>query len=453
MEAIYRDADRKTVLGLALLIILLLASGAQGQYWTWTQPAEHHEAEVKILCREGNGFAKTSGTYIQYGDLVGVLTCAHGLMTREAEVEFSDGTKQVGVATTCRFQHDVGFVRVTHPTIKPLEVATNAPAPGDQVEFVTYGGPAEKTLRHFLARVETVGGETIFDAHVMHGDSGGGILNMDHQVVAVQSCGRDTVASNPPVYRGSTSAGFVHITAFLDRICTTNQLQCPGGQCQPYAPAPRGGGQYYPPQQPRAPAPYQPPMVPVVPQPQPSEIPGIKSDIDSLKGRVQKLEDRKWRSCECDPKEPAEPAQPKPEKQAACPVIDYDAIAGKVFERFKAKAGDFRGPAGPPGPAGSNGKDGAPGKDATPVEPVTEARVKHIVIVADQSSATWSRLKGEIENAQTAYHGIRVSELPKFPIGPIPQAVLYEGGIPVKVYKGQREVSELLVRIYRGDFQ
>lgn len=121
--------------------------------------------------------------------------------------------------------------------------------------------------------------------------------------------------------------------------------------------------------------------------------------------------------------------------------------------------------------AGKPGKDGRDGKDAEPIdldalaakladkvgckckpqEPAPQPnKERHVVIVADQASPTWYRLRSEIESAQHSFSGIRIADPPKFSIQ-LPQIVVYEDRIPIRVIAGARPVSDVLVRVARGE--
>ena len=104
------------------------------------------------------------------------------------------------------------------------------------------------------------------------------------------------------------------------------------------------------------------------------------------------------------------------------------------------------GPAGPPGPPGPPGEAGKPGEAPT----IDTAGESHIVVVVDRNASWWPRLSEDIEKTRDSYNGIQISGLPKFPIGEIPQAVVYENSVPVRVVKGEREVLDLLSRVRRG---
>lgn len=155
--------------------------------------------------------------------------------------------------------------------------------------------------------------------------------------------------------------------------------------------------------------------------------------------------------------------------------LDYDKLAATLADKL-ASDSRFRGPPGEPG------KDGAPGKDGVtptvdydklaealavkldyaklaahvkvniPTQP-TPSTERHIVVVADQQAGYWARLSGEIATAQQSYRGIEIAKTPPFDVGPMPQIIRYEGGIPKVLAQGTYAVSNVLSQIARGEFQ
>lgn len=217
-------------------------------YWRWSPKADYHSASVMVRSPQGGG---GSGTYVDLGDgKVGVLTCEHVLDgSGRLTVTFADGTSKTGKAVHDRYRGDFAFCGVEHDTIKPLKISMTPPRPGDPVEFVTYGGPARSTLRHFLGSVlETGNGRTRFKAACVNGDSGGTVLNANHEVVAVQSYGENTIGQSPegwPIYYPSGSSDFERMVAFLGRVKTSffggGQVPSQGGH--PLYPGAAAGGQ------------------------------------------------------------------------------------------------------------------------------------------------------------------------------------------------------------------
>jgi hypothetical protein len=76
---------------------------------------------------------------------------------------------------------------------------------------------------------------------------------------------------------------------------------------------------------------------------------------------------------------------------------------------------------------------------------------QHVVIVADHNAPYWQRLASAIEDVKKTYHGLQQSDLPTFPVGIHPQAVIYKNSVPIRIVKGQHDVENLLTRLSRGE--
>ncbi len=226
--------------------------------WRWSASGQAHHASVVQVWNPVDSSAG-SGVYCEWNGFAGVLTCAHLNPRGTLRVTFSDGVTTNGDATIDRFKHDVAFVYVTHPTIRPVPIATHNVRAGDLVEFVTYGGPESK-LRHFVGAVSSIGQRMEVATPVTHGDSGGPVFNLHGELVGIQSVGiGNTIATAQgfPVYQSSGAVTWTALTQFLQR--------CQAGQCSPQELQP-GRLQFYPPDQqavgPSAPAvPPDPPMI------------------------------------------------------------------------------------------------------------------------------------------------------------------------------------------------
>jgi len=317
------------IMMLAFMVIVPLGEAglnneANAQTWNWSPKANHHAAACMITCRMNDGsIGGTTGTLIEFGNVRGVITCAHGLGVGEASVKWKDGTVKKGRWTTDKFGHDVAFIFVDNPNVQPVKLATSGPRQGDIVEFVTFGGP-EDTLRHWTAPVSNLTSRmTEFSTYVISGDSGGGILNKSQELVGVQSVGlSESIRRDWNVYRGAGAASFASTHAFMGRVAGTSSVaanqQCVPGYCPPRQFGPQQGG-FYPPQQPSQP--QQPPPQVQPPAQQPQEV------------EVQ---------------------------------IDYQKLAGLVRVEMEKNPEPFRGPPGKDGTNGSNGKDGKDGQPGTP---------------------------------------------------------------------------------------
>ncbi len=304
-----RREIRKIVLSFVLLVVFILgwsifASFVNAQTWDWSPPAPHHAAVCKVQSATGRG----SGIYIEYGDLRGVLTAAHITEGQNAKVIFSDGTKATGESTIDKFGHDVAFVFVTHPALLPVLMAITDPRPGERVEFLTVGGP-ERRLRTFWATVQAIRDRvTEYNCDVLSGDSGGGILNEQAQLIGIQSVGfGENILTdwNGGAYRGSGSASCKPIRDFLGRVAKCGPRGCLKKQ---------DGVQFYPPG---------PKLIPVQKPARPAAQPPVKR----------------------------QPPRPPPGLS-----IDYNKLIEMILAEINL--GDFRGPAGPQGPIGGHGPMG-----------------------------------------------------------------------------------------------
>lgn len=317
------------------------------------------------------------------------MTAAHCIVGGECTVTFSDGTQQSGAAyvdrnhvdTAC----DVGFVLVTHASIDPLPIATEAAQPGEQLEIMGWGGPDAKrlnSLRHYYATVTAdQGGHLQTNGHVMNGDSGGGVINAHGEVVGVVTHGDgDTPAATfagPdgqqwPAYQGSLIQPLELIRQFLGRV----EVQCQPGPGYGFCPQPQprapGRGPTVPPIQPTPPAAPAAPA-PAAPAPAPScpcDIAGIKADLEALARLTAEIKAKAAA--------PGEPGAPGPkgdqgEQGPPGPPGDVQAVIAGVLAYMKGHPEQFQGPPGEPGKPGRDGKDGtpgAPGKDGVSPEPI-----------------------------------------------------------------------------------
>jgi len=120
------------------------------------------------------------------------------------------------------------------------------------------------------------------------------------------------------------------------------------------------------------------------------------------------------------------------------------------------------------GPAGPEGKEGPPGpacdlSDLTARIDALEGTLvnipdggsewSHLVLIADSTADYWPRLSSEFERAKGRWAKMRQIEPPDDRyIGPLPVLVAYTAGKPVQNWVGQRNVSQALSNITRGDY-
>jgi hypothetical protein len=95
------------------------------------------------------------------------------------------------------------------------------------------------------------------------------------------------------------------------------------------------------------------------------------------------------------------------------------------------------------GPPGRDGSDGIASNPSTD-------KITHAVLVTDRSAAYWPRLSTALDRARQRFSGIRIAPPPEFATQ-LPAIVFYENGKPVLVRKGEREVTQTLTAIERGE--
>lgn len=334
-------------------MIAILLTLSVGQLWNWTEPAPHHLAAVRILSGEGG----TCGALVEHQGRRGVLSCAHG-KSGTCTVTFSDGTRKTARYTHDKFKHDVAWVDVDNPNIEPLKLASAAPQPGEWVEIMGFGGPRD-TLRHFSGTVrDTSSSMTWLNARVINGDSGGAILNAQHEVVGVQSVGEGDNATSMtidgsrwPVYQAAGIVRHDAMLAFAGRVATQGGA-CPGGQCPPLAPD--GGSDAYPPDQ----------WIPQQPQ-QPAPQPNVEAIVAAVLARI------KAEPGPAGPPGPQGPAGPAGDAEITQEHLDY--VVAEILKQMNADPERFRGPPGNP-------------PDTSAIVDAVIARLEPISLLADDGA-------------------------------------------------------------------
>jgi S1-C subfamily serine protease len=204
------------VFALAITLVAI-ASCADAQLFDWSPRGAHHQS----ACSVRSGSSGGSGVYVDFRGLRGVLTAAHVVGAR-ASVRFPNGEERGGDCRQDKFGADIAFVFIDAPTIPPLSVAAAAPEINDRVELVGWGGPKTK-LRHLFGRQLRGWSETsaLYSYRCISGDSGGGVLNDQHQVIGINCFGTDGTASTIngwTVYTHSGGPAFSVINRFLSRL-------------------------------------------------------------------------------------------------------------------------------------------------------------------------------------------------------------------------------------------
>ncbi len=332
--------------------------------WQWSPIASYHAAVVKVKCPSGNFM---SGALVKTGNTVGVLTARHGVDSNTTTIRLHNGQELTGSPThTDKYGSDLAWIVLGSEaaaaigTLPPLAIAARPPQPGDRLEVCGFGGQ-EAAFRHFYCQFR---GFERFDGYItrttgtfISGDSGGPILNDQHEVVSLVTGSEQNVGGQGvAICLNGYGPHWTHLSAFVGRMTETQGCppgqQCPPGGCPPgqgqpgsFSPGfirqgeigifrrrqqqPSGqqqpGGGFYPPQQP-------------IPQPTP---------IDSLPPVLPTPR----------PEIPVPPPLP--------PQIDTGKLKTEIVGELKVliEAAIAKIPAGPPGPPGQTGAQGLAGKD------------------------------------------------------------------------------------------
>jgi hypothetical protein len=81
----------------------------------------------------------------------------------------------------------------------------------------------------------------------------------------------------------------------------------------------------------------------------------------------------------------------------------------------------------------------------------TSGEITHLVLVRDTGAEYWPRLSSELKIARGHFSDIDESDPPSFSVA-LPQLVAYSNGVPVRVWKGVRQVGDALRAIIRDEF-
>jgi hypothetical protein len=391
-----------------------------------TPPANGQPPWCKVHCGDGS---LGSGTLIDRNDKQGLVVTAFHVVrdvmrgnqqAAEVRCEFENhayGGRVVSYDST----RDLCAIIINRPDIRPVMLA----AYNGEGTHTIFGFPGGGQLRPMPGRIvddtRFLLGEgdypvAVLSAPAYGGHSGGAVATDRGMVGVIWGCDDDGHATM------SCGKPFDEFCVSLTQCYSCQQGQC-WGPSEYYSPGGRqiGGNNGGTPSIDSEPPPQQ--------QTTPTKPP---LTADELRKSWQDYIDKQLseiKQCECD-------------ERGYATKGDIEAIVAKIA----LKPGP-PGPVGPAGPQGPVGSDGQPGEAPQIEQPTTES---HIVIVADRNTPWWERLSGEIATTKQTYSGIQVTGLPPFPIGEIPQAVVYESGVPVRVVKGERNVLDLLSRVKRG---
>lgn len=196
----------RRMLAIAVIVLAVLAASvAQAaplyltavKYWKWSPDAPHHAAMIQV--RAGNRGGTGVIVHSDSGNCV-VLTSYH-IVERYTEVRIlwptPWNTDGIGVVAGNDVAADLSVIYQDTAGWKAraVRVATIAPKPGDRLEVCGFGGPDNKdTIRHYwvTATEQTdFGGYQYLDGKALPGDSGGAILNEDHELVGILKGGEN----------------------------------------------------------------------------------------------------------------------------------------------------------------------------------------------------------------------------------------------------------------------
>jgi len=161
--------------------------GKETDFWNWSDAKPHHASIVKIRI-VGQGWT-SMGTGAVISDYK-ILTAEHVVdASTTFLIETFEGKQYSAVIGPVDEDSDVAIIVTQMKMDLPhLKVSNKKPTEADKVEACGYGGDGD--LRHFFATSKLYSGKTLgIDAYTIPGDSGGPILNEDHEIIGVISGG------------------------------------------------------------------------------------------------------------------------------------------------------------------------------------------------------------------------------------------------------------------------
>ena len=183
----------------ATVVLWLLSGTAAGQCVNGmcpvapTAPAKH-PAVARIVNQKQDGRYLGSGTLVEKDDARGlIVTCAHLFRdgVGRVTVAFADGRVfDANVLATDR-QWDLAALEIAPPAASPVEIAAEAPQPGEWLQSCGYGADGryrcnQGQARGYVQTVGTSGPETLeLSGSARQGDSGGPVFNRQGQLAAV----------------------------------------------------------------------------------------------------------------------------------------------------------------------------------------------------------------------------------------------------------------------------
>ena len=181
--------------------IALAQTGIETNLWTWTQPAVHHDAVVKVDTESGSG----TGVLVHVFETRPVANGFEGIcLTAEHVVSDTEDTSIKVVyrngkrAKNCKVistnkAFDLALLWVWVPKdIRPVAIANAGTVVGQSLEFCGLGGNSSLSqMRHFssIAESPTSTNQIFASAPLLPGDSGGPVFNVNGEVVGIISGG------------------------------------------------------------------------------------------------------------------------------------------------------------------------------------------------------------------------------------------------------------------------
>jgi len=196
---------RPSIFAILLLLtipaaVVLAQTGIETTLWTWTPPAIHHNAVVKVETESGSG----TGVLVHVFKTRPVANGFEGIcLTAEHVVDPKDKRIKVSYqngkrAKNCKVLSknkalDVALLWVWVPKdINPVTIANSSLIIGETLEFCGLGGDSSLSqMRHFksIAESPTTSDQIFASAPLLPGDSGGPVFNIDGELVGIISGG------------------------------------------------------------------------------------------------------------------------------------------------------------------------------------------------------------------------------------------------------------------------
>jgi hypothetical protein len=181
---------------LAAIVVLILSSMAYAQCVDGMCPVAPtaQPAVARIVNQKQDGRYLGSGTLVEKDDARGlIVTCAHLFRdgAGRVTVAFADGRVFDANVLATDQQWDLAALEIAPPAASPVEIAAEAPQPGEWLQSCGYGADGryrcnQGQARGYVQAVGTGGPETLeLSGAARQGDSGGPVFNRRGQLAAV----------------------------------------------------------------------------------------------------------------------------------------------------------------------------------------------------------------------------------------------------------------------------